>query len=123
MREYTVKELLKPRVTTAGGVTGSWVDLQGLINPGGREVKGVLAIGIGTTAGTAGGLIQSAENTAGTGAATVITFATATSAGGTQEGHGIVRAAHRYVRFVGTVQSGKDMIQAALLIGVKRDTG
>ena len=74
--------LIKAPTKVATSNTGAFIDLQGYVNPGGREVKFVLSVGVGTTAGTAGGYIQSAEDTASTGIATVCTFATQTSAGG-----------------------------------------
>lgn len=120
MREFEGVSLLDPQDSTAAGVTGGYVDLQGFINPGGREMAFVLAVGTGTTAGTAGGKIQSAEDTSGTGLATVTTFTTVTSAGGTQVKYGVVKASHRYVRFLGTVQTGKDAILSCFAQGQSR---
>lgn len=122
MQEKGVKSLLDPQSTTAAGVTGSFVDTQDYFGHGHREVKFVLSVGAGTTAGTAGGSIQAADDTAGTNAATVVTFSTATSAGGTEEKHGVIPAGQRYIRFLGNVQTGKDMVLASLMVANKRDT-
>lgn len=123
IREYDVRVLVQPVVSTSAGVTGGWIDMQGLVNPGGREVKAILSVGVGTTSGTAGGSIQSAQDTAGTGVATVVTFATVTAAGDTQVMYGRIPANHRFVRALATVQAGRDMIVAAYMVGVRRDTG
>lgn len=120
MREYEVTQLLKPVVVTDGGVTGAWTSISGILNVGTREAKFVLEVGPGTTAGTAGGSIQSASDTAGTGAATVATFTNLTSAGGVNVQHGVIRAAHSYVRFLGDVQTNKDMILAASMVAQAR---
>ena len=104
--------LLKAPTKVATSNTGAYVDLQGYVNPGGREIKFVLSVGAGTTAGTAGGYIQSAEDTASTGVATVCTFATQTSAGGDSVKYGVVPASHRYVRLMSTTQTGKNMYLA-----------
>lgn len=120
MRQYEVKQLQKPRKSTTAAIVGTWIDTQGLINQGTREAKFVLEAGAGTTAGTCGGIVQSAVDTAGTGAATVVTFDTLTSSGGVNEKHGVIPAAHRYVKFTGSIQAAKDMILAASMIGEKR---
>lgn|SRR5574341_425346 len=120
IRQYEPTSLLAPRNTTDAGVTGAWIDTQGLINQGTRELKFVLEVGVGLTDGTAGGSIQSAEDTSGTGAASIATFATVTSVSGVDVQHGVVRAAHRYVRFLGSVATGKNMIIGAMLIGQTR---
>jgi len=104
--------LIKAPTKVATSNTGAFIDLQGYVNPGGREVKFVLSVGVGTTAGTAGGYIQSAEDTASTGIATVCTFATQTSAGGNSVKYGVVPASHRYVRLMSTTQTGKNMYLA-----------
>lgn len=94
--------------------------MQPYIGPGHREIKFVLRGGPGTTAGTMGGSVQSAADTAGTGLATVATFATLTSAGGTDEQHAVIKAAHRYVRFLGSVQTAKDMTVDAILVAKQK---
>lgn len=113
-----MKVLLAPQSVTAAGVTGSYVDLQGFTNPGGRNIKFIWLVGVGTTAGTAGGSVQSASDTSGTGLATVASFTTLTSAGGSEEIHGVTN--HRYVRFVGDIQTGKDMIVTCIGVGEAR---
>jgi hypothetical protein len=120
MREYEISVLQAPRTTTDAGVTGAWVDVQGLIHPGGRELKFVLLVGAGATDGTVGGTIQSAEDTSGTGAATVATFDATTSAGAVNTQHGVMKASHRYVRYLGSVQTGKQMIASAAMLGQTR---
>lgn len=117
IREYEPKQLLEAQsVSTSTVQYGSWVDTQGYIGHGGREAKLVLMVGTGTTAGTAGGHVQSAEDTAGTGVSTVATFTTITTVGGIDTKHGVVPAAHRYVRPAYSVQTDKDMIMAMLFI-------
>lgn len=120
MQELRVVQLQKPRKSSTAAVIGTWVDLQGLINVGTREAKFVLEAGAGTTAGTCGGVVQTAQNTAGTGAATLVTFDTLTSAGGINEKHGVVPAAHRYAKFIGSIQSTKDMILSCVMVGTDR---
>ena len=122
MQEKGVKSLLDPQVATGAGVTGSYVDTQDYFGHGHREVKFVLQTGVGTTVGTAGGSIQSADDTSGTNLATVTTFATASTLGGTQEKHAVIPAGQRYIRFLGSVQTGKDMVLGALMVANKRDT-
>lgn len=120
MREYEITVLQSPRVTTDAGVTGGWTDMQGYLM-GNREVKVVLLAGVGTTAGAVQTcLVQSAEDTSGTGAATLKAFTGLTSAGGSEVQHGVIPAAHRYVRFLGDVETGKDMILSCLIQGVAR---
>ena len=119
MREYEVSVLKLPASTTDAGVTGSYVDMQGYLQ-GNREVKLLLIGGAGTTAGTISGSVQSAEDTSGTGLATLKTFTGLTSAGGVEAQHAVIPAAHRYVRFLGDVETGKDMIVGALIQGVAR---
>ena len=68
----------------------------------------------------AGGTIQAADDTAGTGAATVVTFATQDTEGGSDVKYFVT--SQRYVRFLGTVQSAKDMEMAVVVEGVARDT-
>lgn len=118
IQEYEHKVLLAPVDSTAAGVTGSYVDLQGFVNPGGRAIKFVLVAGAGTTAGTAGGTIQEASDTAGTGLATIGTFGTVSTSSPISEIHAV--ATKRYVRFAGTVASGADMILTAQAVGVAR---
>lgn len=120
MQEYEVTQLLKPVGVTAGGVTGAWTSISGIVNVGTRAAKFVLMAGAGTTAGTAGGSVQSASDTAGTGAAAVVTFTGLTSAGGSETKHGVIPAAHAYVRFLGDVQTGKDMVLSAIMVAQAR---
>lgn len=120
LQSYEAKSIHAPANATGAGVTGSYVDLQGYNFE--RNFKAVLLAGAGTTAGTCGGSIQSASDTSGTGLATETTFSGLTSAGGIEEKHFTITAGNRYVRFLGSVQSGKDMNLGALLVGgaVKR---
>ncbi len=104
-------------VLVATSATGSYVDLIGII---GKEVKAVLLAGVGTTAGTCGGTIQTAEDTSGTGVATALTFAGLTSAGGAEEKHFAPKAGHRYARFMPTSQSGKSMLMSCVLVAQTR---
>jgi len=120
MNENEVVSLGNAALVTSSGVTGSYVDLQGYVNPGGRAIKFVLLAAVGTTVGTCGGYIQSAEDTAGTGVATVMTFAGLTASGGKEEKAGVVPASHRYIRFMATAQSGKSMRLQALAIAHPR---
>lgn len=120
MRQHEVNVLSLPATTTDGGSTGAYVDLQGYINSGGREIKLILTAGVGTTAGTCGGTVQSAEDTSGTGLATLKAFTGLTSAGGVEVQHAVVPAAHRYVRFLGSAQTGKDMIVGCQFIATAR---
>jgi hypothetical protein len=118
MQAAEVLALRAPASATAGGVTGAYVDMQGFTLQ--RNIKAVWSVGAGTTAGTASGSIQTAEDTAGTGLATVATFTNVTAAGGTAETHFAPKANHRYARFIGDVQTGKDMIIGAFLVGEVR---
>ena len=121
IREYKITVLQLPRTTTDAGVTASYVDMQGY-TLGNREVKLLLLGGVGTTAGTCGGSVQSAQDTSGTGLATLKTFTGLTSAGGSEVQHAAIPAAHRYVRFLGSVQTGKDMILVSAIQSVFRVT-
>jgi len=120
IREYEVTQLIPPQAVTDSGVTGSWIDTQGLIGHGGREMKFILSVGDGTTKGLAGGSVKSAEDGSGTNSETVVTF-TGLSTDGIEEQHGVINAGHRYVQFIGTVASGKDMVVSANLVAVARD--
>lgn len=120
IREYEITVLQAPRSTTDAGVTGGWTDMQGYLM-GNREVKLILLAGVGTTAGAVQTVIfQSAEDTAGTGAATLKAFTGLTSAGGMEVQHAVIPAAHRYVRFLGDLETGKDMIIAGLVQSIAR---
>ncbi len=121
IRSTEVKVLLQPTKSTTTTLTGSYVDLAGLINPGNQEVRLLLLAGVGTTAGTCGGSVQTAQTTAGAGLATLTTFTTLTSAGGSGEKFAVIPASHRYARFVGTIQSTKNMLLSCVLEGVQRD--
>lgn len=114
------KVLLEPVEATDAGVSGAWVDLQGLINPGGRALKFILVLGAGGTDGTAGGSIQHADGTDGDGAATIGTFGTVSTAAPQAVLHAV--AGKRYVRFVGTVEADASMILGAVALGVPRST-
>jgi len=114
---FEMKVLLAPTNVTAGGVTGSFVDLQDFLM-GPRNIKCVWSVGAGTTAGTASGLIQQASTTAGTDATTLVTFSNVTSAGGSEEAHAV--PTKRYVRFVGDAQTAKDMNQFCAVFGDAR---
>lgn len=120
MKEYEVLALRTPANSTSLGVTGSYIDTQGYVGHGHKNVMFVLTVGAGTTAGTAGGSVQSAVDTAGTGVATVVTFGTLTSAGGYNTQYGVIAATHRYVRVLGTVQTGKDMDIGCIMIAANR---
>lgn len=112
-----LKSLFTVQNTTSGTATGSYTDLQGFVT--GRNFKAILIAGAGTTAGTCGGYIQSASDTSGTGVTTRVTFSGLTSAGGSEEAHFVVND-HRYVRFVRTVQSTKDMYMGCVIVGEAR---
>jgi hypothetical protein len=118
MQAAESKVLLLPTNVTDAGATGAFVDLQGFTNPGSRNMKAILLVGAGTTAGTAGGTVQAADDTSGTNAATVATFTTQTSAGGSEEKHFVTN--QRYVRYLGSVQSGKDMNISVAILGEAR---
>jgi hypothetical protein len=120
MKEYEVLTIKAPSHSTAAGITGAYVDTQGFVGHGMKNVLFVLSASKGTTAGTAGGSIQTAEDTAGTGVATLVTFSTQTSAGGFNAQYGVIPATHRYVRFLGTVQTAKDMYLGAVMIAENR---
>lgn len=112
-----MKVIQAARKTTAAGFTGSYVDLQGLITE--RNLKFIWTVAPGQTAGTATGSIQSAEDTAGTGLTTRVTFTGLTSTGGTEETHANV-GTHRYVRALGDVQTGRDMGITVIALGEAR---
>lgn len=120
MRELTGFQLLAPVQSTTTLITGGWVDVQGIIGHGHREIAAVLQAGVTATQGTCGGTIQSATSTAGAGLATVATFTTLTSAGGLGNAYGVLRPGHRYVRYLGTIQSAKFMILACHVAGKAR---
>jgi hypothetical protein len=114
MQRAETKNLLTVVNTTSAGVTGAWVDLQGFVTN--RQLKVVFVAGIGTTAGTCGGSVQTADDTAGTTTTTRLTLSGLTATGGIEEGH-FLTGNQRYVRVLGTVQSGKDMNLGALILG------
>jgi hypothetical protein len=118
MAGVETKALKLPATVTGAGVTGSFIDLQGLVGVGNRNLKAVLLVGAGTTVGTAGGTVQAADDTAGTNAATVATFSTQTTIGGVDEQHFYTN--QRYVRFLGSVQATKDMILGCIVQGEAR---
>jgi hypothetical protein len=102
-----------PKKSTSTGITGSWVDLQGYITDL-ASVKGLIFAGVGTTPGTCGGYIRQSDSSTGASPTSLYTFGTLTSAGGSAEAHFVITK--RYVNFMGTVQSGKDMLLSAALI-------
>ncbi|RPJ24410.1 MAG: hypothetical protein EHM35_16380 [Planctomycetaceae bacterium] len=114
MQAAELKSLRTVGNSTSAGVTGSWVDMQGFVT--GRNFKAIFAAGPGTTAGTCGGSIQSASDTAGTGATTRLTFSGLTASGGYEEGH-FTMANHRALRFLGSVQTNKDMDLGCAVVG------
>jgi hypothetical protein len=107
-----VLSLLSPKNVTSGGVTGGWVDMFGYNT---RRVRWLLNAAPGGNPGSAGGSIQGAEDTAGKGLMTLGAFGTVTAAGGMDEQFFPVPPSCRYVRILGSVQSGKDMILHAFL--------
>lgn len=112
MREYEVLNL-------GNLTTGAYVDTQGFIGHGGREVKFVL-LGSASTTTTAGGSVQAAQDTAGTGLTTVATFAPTSDTDGQgvlSVAHGVLPAAGRYVRALNVGQSA-----GVLMIAVNRYT-
>ncbi len=112
------KALKNPVIATAAGFTGGWVDCQGLIFDG--TMKAVLEAGASDTPGTCGGSIQSASTTAGANLATETTFTGLTSAGGIEESHFVPTANNRYIRILGSVQTGKTMYLAGQVYGAAR---
>lgn len=120
MKEYEALTIKAPASSTAAGITGAWVDTQGYVGHGHKNVMFVLAVAPGTTAGTAGGSIQTAQDTSSTGSSTLLTFGTVTSAGGFNAQYGVIPATDRYVRFLGTVQTAKDMRVGAVMIAANR---
>lgn len=120
MQEMEHILLLAPVEATDAGVTGDYVDLQGLVNPGGRAMKFVLMAGAGATDAECGGSIQEASDTAGTGLSTIGTFGTVSTASPSDELHAVV--SQRYIRFVGTVGTGGNMILCASAFGLARVT-
>jgi len=117
IQDLETKFLITPRKVTAGGVTGAtWVDLQGLDTEHG--IKALFSAGAGITAGTCGGYIQASDSSTGADPTTVLTFGTLPATGGSQETHFVMQK--RYVRFVGTCQTGSDMIVAVQLLARAR---
>lgn len=107
--------LLAPQVATDAAFTGSYVDLQGLVVAGARNAMFLFNVGVGTTAGTATATIQSASTTAGADLDTIATFSTITSAGGLSTKFALPNT-NRFVRIVGDIQTGKDMIVSGLMV-------
>lgn len=109
-----------PTNTTAATTSG-YVDLQAIgNNHGNSNIAFLLAVSPGTTAGTAGGSIVAASDTAGTGVATVATFSGTTSAGGYELAYANLNPSQRYVAIVATVQGTKDMNVGALVLAPAR---
>lgn len=120
LQKAEVTQLLGISQATSKGVTGSWIDLQGAILK--REIKGILQVGTGgsATAGTAGGGIQSATDSAGSGVATVLTFDTQPATGGSDVQHAVPTAGHRWFRGLGSVQASKYMSVGIVMIAEAR---
>jgi hypothetical protein len=110
------KVLLAPTDVTAAGVDGGYIDTLGLVTQ--HECMVSLVSGPGTTPGTCGGYLLTADDTSGTNATTAATFSTQTSAGGSGYKH--YSTIQRYVKFVGTVQTGKDMLMSVMLTAPAR---
>lgn len=111
MQAAKIITLLNPVAVGTGGATGSYVDLKGLVNPGGRNMKAVLAVGV---SGTASGSIQAADDTAGTGLVTVATFDD--QAAGVQEKHFVTNQGYVRVLLAGTASTP----MSAFLVGERR---
>ncbi len=116
MQAVEYKVLASNQSVTDGGHTGGWVDLQGLINPGKRNMKFIWVVSNGTTAGAVDGSIQTAQDTGGTGLATLTSF-TQLGTNGNEEKHAVPAGGHRYVRFIGSTASGKDMKVTCIALG------
>ena len=101
----------------AAAKTGSYIDLQGFITR--TNMKAVLISTPGTTAGTCGATIRGADDTAGTNEEVLVTFTTQTSAGGYEEKH-FSAGVRRYLRAVGSFQTGKDMDVNVIVLGEVR---
>jgi hypothetical protein len=118
--QLEVKELTPPTSKTTTG-SGTGVDLQGYINPGGRQMKAFLSLGTlsgGTTPSLAAKLQES--DTAGSGYTDITgaTFTTLTAAG-SQEIH--FKTTKRYVRVDYTITgTPTTCIFAAHLLAEKR---
>lgn len=117
-RELEGVILLAPVEATDAGVSGEWTDLQGFVNPGGREMKFLLMCGAGSTDGEVSGVIQEASDTAGTDLAVSGTFGNVTTAAPSNELHAVVN--QRYVRVVADVETGGGMIVCAYAFGTPR---
>jgi hypothetical protein len=108
------------RTTSA---TGSAVDLQGYVNPGGRAMKAVLNVGAITTAGPLTVVIQDSDTTtaadftnATNGAFTVIPVETTTTA------HEAIHftTTKRYVRALATATNGGGHSYGVFVLAEKR---
>lgn len=68
-------------------------------------------------------IVQSAEDSSGTGAATAATICTALTTSDWVAGNvdiGLLAAGHKYVRFSATETAGTDAIVAGILVGIPR---
>lgn len=115
VQDIKVVNVANGQALTAGGFTGGWVDLVALALR--RNIKAVLALSIGTTAGTSTITMQSATDTSGTGATTVVSF-TATNTNAFEVKHAALAANHRYVRLLNTQTATSDMKATVIVAGL-----
>lgn len=99
--QFDIK-ILAPAVARTTTVTGSAVDLQTYIQPGGRKMKAFLDVGAITTAGTLNVKIQESSTTTAADFADIAgaTFTEVTSTTGGEAIH--FQTMKRYIRTVGT---------------------
>ncbi len=97
--QFDVKELLPAASQAASTVNGTGVDLQGYINPGGRQMKAILNVGT-ISAGTTCDVKMQESDVVGSGYTDIVgaAFTTVTTVTGQQEIH--FRTNKRYVRAV-----------------------
>lgn len=115
IQDVKVVVIANGQALTAGGFTGAWIDLVSLALK--RNIKAVLALSIGTTAGTSTITMQSATDTSGTGAVTAASF-TATNTNATEVKHAVLAANHRYVRLLNTQSATSDMKATVIVAGL-----
>lgn len=121
-QNFDVKTLLGAAARTTS-TTGSAVDLQGYVNPGGRAMKAYLDLGAVTTAGPLTVVIQDSDTTtaadftnATDGAFTVIPVGTTTA---TNEAIHF-KTAKRYVRALATCTNGAGHSYGVYILAEKR---
>lgn len=114
----TYKVLAEPQTVSDAGLTGSYVDIQGIIGDR-KRLKAILVVADGTTPGDISATIGSCEDTSGTDEVTVATFSTIGDGGGDDEQH-LLPNTHRYIRFLGDAATGKDMILCCVVVGEER---